>query len=553
MGGQTYEGKAEVKNGVKRMIFTVISIIIELAVIAALIYFAGQKAAWIYTILRIAAVVIVLYIYSEHNSATIRMTWIILVLLMPIAGTLLYLLIGFNGYLNVMRKRYVEIDKVLLPYLPDNQKVIKRAGMRDGRLKGLMNHIKNYSEYPPYENTKLEYYADAEEGFEQQKKDLAKAERFIFMEYHAIEDASAWHEIVNVLVDRVKAGVEVRVFYDDMGSLGFINTDFVTRMESLGIQCRVFNPFGPGLNLFLNNRDHRKITVIDGKVGFTGGYNLAEEYFHRTEPFGYWKDTGLRLEGDAVQSLTITFLEMWNAVNKEDRDDKDFSKYIPAAAAERAAAKVWEETDQKAAEEAAKEAVAAEAPVKAPEGAGNLGFVVPYADSPLDKRRIGEEVYMNIADAAQDYLWIMTPYLILTDEMTLTLSLAAKRGVDVRVVTPGIPDKKLVYTVTRSYYNGLTRNGVKVYEYTPGFCHAKMTVCDDLFATCGTINFDYRSLYHHFENGCLYADNEAVMATKRDFESVFPQCRDVTEEYTTGRNAFMRLEQLLLRFFAPLM
>ena len=319
--------------------------------------------------------------------------------------------------------------------------------------------------------------------------------------------------------ERVRAGVEVRVFYDDMGSIGFINTDFVKRMEGKGIRCRVFNPFAPGLKVFLNNRDHRKITVVDGKVGFTGGYNLANEYFHVTEPFGFWKDTGIKLTGDAVKSLTVTFLEMWNAVKDGDRDDADFDQYLPDN----------------------------------PYHAQQTGFIQPYADSPMDEEQVGEEVYISVAESAENYVWFITPYLIITDEMTHALSLAAKRGVDVRIITPGIPDKKMVYSMTRSFYGGLVRNGVRIFEYTPGFCHCKMSVSDDRVATCGTINLDYRSLYHHFENGCLYYDCQAVLDTKRDFESTFAQCKEVTEDYRTGHGQFLRLKQLVLRLIAPLL
>ena len=461
-----------------------------------------------------------------------------------------------------MRKRYVDIDKVLFPMLPDDRETFGRVEKKDGHLAGIVNYIRRNASYPVYENTDVQYFDDAVKGIEAQKRDMAKAEKYIFMEYHAIEDAESWHAIRDVLAERVKAGVEVRVFYDDMGSIGFINKDFVKRTEEYGIQCRVFNPFGPGLNVFLNNRDHRKITVIDGKVGYTGGYNLANEYFHITEPFGYWKDTGIRLEGDAVQSLTVAFLEMWNAANPNDKDDKDFKKYMVASAANQVIKEqnlAGNERLQKDEEEyfgMIKETIGKEekylAGTKAFKGQ-NLGFVQPYADSPMDEVHVGEDVYISMAVAAKKYAWFITPYLIITDEMCHAFALAARRGVDVRIITPGIPDKKIVYSVTRSYYNGLARHGVRIFEYTPGFCHAKMSIADDLMATCGTINMDYRSLYHHFENGCLYADCDAVMDTKRDFEAMFKQCKEVTDFYAYGRGAFMRIGQMLLRLAAPLM
>ena len=575
----TQETKAAVKNGVVRMVFAVISILLEVVVLLSLLYLAGQKAGWVYSAIRFLGAMVVLRIYGSHKTASIRMTWMLVILLIPIFGTALYVMIGLNGHTLKMRKRYEDIDKILFPMLPDGEKEAENARKRDGRLGGIVDYIRRNAGYPVYQNTKVEYFDDEEKVIEAQKKDMANAENFIFMEYHAIEDAESWHEIRDVLAERVKAGVEVRVFYDDMGSLGFINTDFVKRTEEYGIQCRVFNPFAPGLNLFLNNRDHRKITVIDGKVGYTGGYNLANEYFHKTEPFGFWKDTGVRLEGDAVQSLTVTFLEMWNAISGEDRDDKDFKKYMFNSSA----AYVMQEKDRKIQDDPKLSKERRESIAKGretieknrdayfekmraeisqdekyladttPIEGSSLGFVQPYADTPMDDIHVGEDVYISMAESAQKYAWFITPYLIITDEMCHAFSLAARRGVDVRIITPGIPDKKIVYSVTRSYYNGLARHGVRIFEYTPGFCHAKMSIADDLMATCGTINLDYRSLYHHFENGCLYADCDAVMDTKRDFEETFKQCREVTEYYTSGRGAFLRFSQLLLRLAAPLM
>ena len=296
------------------------------------------------------------------------------------------------------------------------------------------------------------------------------------MEYFAIEQAEAWNEIQEILVERVAAGVEVRVFYDDIGSIAFINEDFAKKLNALGISCRIFNPCMPGLNFFLNNRDHRKITIVDGVIGFTGGYNMANEYFNMTHPYGYWKDTGIRICGMAVRSLTATFLENWNAVKGNDVDDMDVSRYLDASY--QTEIPVTLEDEPKA-------------------------FVQPYADQPMDGEHVGEEVYISLINKAINYCWLVSPYLILTDEMVHAIRLAKKRGVDVRIITPGIPDKRMVYEVTRSYYHCLTKYGVRIYEYTPGFCHAKMCVVDDVVATCGTINFDYRSLYHHFENVCM--------------------------------------------------
>lgn len=266
----------------------------------------------------------------------------------------------------------------------------------------------------------------------------------------------------------------------------------------------------------MNNRDHRKITVVDGRVGFTGGYNLADEYFNRTHPYGQWKDSGVRLEGDAVRSLTVIFLEMWGATQKELPETESF---LPAPAY----------------------------------AAQEHGFVVPYSDSPLDNEQTGENVYLNLISDAQEFIYFTTPYLIISDEMQRALTLAARRGVDVRIVTPGIPDKKLIFSVTRSFYARLAQYGVRIYEYAPGFIHAKQAVADGKAAAVGTINMDYRSLYLHFENGCWFSGCRAVQEVRQDFDALFPVCREVTAQYSSTRSLALRGWQCILRLFSPLM
>ena len=516
---KTAESKATVKNGIARMVIALLSMVLNIGVVLIIVFKMRDSWPWFTTLFSVLSLIIVLAIYGRKQTASIKMPWMLLIMLVPIGGLVFYLLVGLNKGTKNMRRRYEKIDAVLLPMLPENSEQQEKLEKRLPYAANITRYLKKYSGYPVYQNTDITYYDDAAKGLEAQKEELKKAKDFIFMEYHAIEDAESWHSIQDILEEKVKEGVEVRVFYDDMGSIGFVNTDFVKRLEARGINARVFNPFMPGLNLFLNNRDHRKITVIDGKVGFTGGYNLANEYFHIGEPYGFWKDTGIRLEGDAVAALTITFLEMWNAIRGNDVDDTDFSRYL------------------KKYEYRAKED----------------GFVTPYADSPMDQVHVGEDVYMSIANSARSYAWFVTPYLIITEEMISALSLAARRGVDVRIITPGIPDKKMVYSVTRSFYNVLAVNGVKIYEYTPGFCHCKMSVCDDAMAVCGTINMDYRSLYHHFENGCFMADCQTVKDIRADFEEMFKVSEDVTEYYVSGRGRVLRIGQMLLRLGAPLM
>ncbi len=518
MDNTTLEAEAEVKNGVKRLIFVGIAIVLQVIAILILNVYFIEHAEWYAIITRLIGALLVLFIYNEDTTSAVKMTWIIIIMALPIFSITLYILIGLNGHTFKMSKRYKAVDEKLFPLLTDSDEPLARLRSVDGRAANIARYIRNMSSYPLFDDTSVTYFATAEEGIAAQKEELRKAKKFIFMEYHAIEDAESWHALQDILEDRVRDGVEVRVFYDDMGSIGFINTDFVERLQSKGIKAKVFNPFAPGLNLFLNNRDHRKITVIDGLVGFTGGYNIANEYFNITHPYGHWKDTGIKLVGPAVQNLTAAFLEMWNANSKVENSDTHYGAYLPAAPANEDA----------------------------------QGFVQPYADSPMDNIQVGEDVYISVAEYAEKYAWFVTPYLIITDEMTHALGLAAERGVDVRIITPGIPDKKIVYALTRSYYYNLIRKGVRIYEYAPGFCHCKMSIADDALATCGTINLDYRSLYHHFENGCIYYHCDAIAATKADFEWMFEQSREVTKDYANPI-ATKRIWDLLLRLTAPLM
>ena len=512
------ERQTNIKSSTGRVVFVGISVLLQVAWVIGLFLWLNSYFAAISACTTVLALLMAVRIYSKPQNAAMKIPWIILILAAPVLGICLYLLCGRTGANRRMRRRFERVQKSLEGTLPQDPAVAKALEEQDLAVANQARYLRSCG-FPVYRNTDVEYYSTAEEGIAAQKAELQKAERFIFMEYHAIEDSVSFREIEAILVEKARQGVEVRLFYDDMGSIGFINPAFVRHMRAQGVQCRVFNPLMPVANVFMNNRDHRKITVIDGKVGFVGGYNLADEYFHITQPYGYWMDTGVKLTGDAVRSLTVTFLENWNAIRNRDKDDADFETYLPDV------------------EYTARES----------------GFVQPYADSPLDNEQVGENVYINVLRNARRYAYFVTPYLIITDEMNHAFAMAAKSGVDVRIITPGIPDKKVVYNVTRSYYAGLVKNGVRIYEYTPGFCHAKQCVSDDKVATCGTINLDFRSLYHHFENGVLMYDCEAVGKIKDQFDALFPQCREVTEEYRTGRSSFLRLRQLILRLFAPLM
>lgn len=517
------EKTATVKNSVGRLAFAGLCVLLQISWLLLLFFRLNAYSAWISLATNIAAFALAMRIHGKYTNAAFKMPWIIVLLVFPMLGLCLYGLFGHVGLMGKKKQlQFKQLDQELFALNPQREEVMKRLEAEDYAIANQCRYINNFGGYPVFENTQVEFYPDAALGFEAQLAAIEKAEKFVFMEYHAIEEAQAFDRLKEVLARKAAMGVEIRFFYDDVGSGVFIDRSFIKRMEDIGVQCRVFNPVSPVFNLFMNNRDHRKITVVDGKVGFTGGYNLADEYFNITQPYGHWKDTGVKLTGEAVKNLTVMFLEMWNAMKKTDTD---FQKYLEVA-----------------------DSSCADAPSSLP-----TGFVQPYGDSPLDGEPVGENVYLNMIQHAKHKLYVATPYLIISDEMNRELGLAAKRGVDVRVITPGIPDKKTIYKVTRSYYAGLVRQGVRVYEYTPGFLHEKQVLCDDTCAAVGTINFDYRSLYHHFENGVFLYKCKAVEDISRDFEDTLEKCREVTEYYKSGRSAVLRGTQRLLKLFAPLL
>ena len=514
--GQTKEAEENTKNSVRRLIMVVISILLQVAWIIGLAVRLTNYYAVISTLASILGLLLVFRVYGLQINSAYKISWIILILMFPIMGACLYLMFGRTGALGSMRKWFDKVHAAYAHLLPQDEQIVDKLEMADGTLARQSGYLRRGAGYPVYQNTDVEFYGDTTRALEAQKEALRNAKKFIFMEYHAIEDSVAWKGIEEILEEKAAAGLDVRVFYDDMGSIGFISKEFMEKLRRKGIQCKVFNPLIPILNVFMNNRDHRKITVIDGKVGFTGGYNLANEYFNLTHPYGEWKDSGIKLTGDGVRSLTLIFLEMWNATQREQEDP------IPYL-------------------------------LKSAYRSAEAGFVQPYADSPLDGERTGENVYLNMIKGAKKYVYITTPYLIISDEMQRTLTLAAKSGVDVRIITPRIPDKPLIYKVTRSYYAGLAAEGVRIYEYTPGFIHSKQMVCDDEVAVVGTINLDFRSLYLHFENACWFAGCRAVAEVRHDFEKMFPICQEVTEKYSKKRSLALRGWECILRMFSPLM
>ena len=498
------EKKLHIGNSVLRMVLVGISLLFQVGwlLVAALVL--NESFPWVELITRLLSVAVILRLNGKYTDSAYKMPWIMLIMAVPVMGLSLYLMMGMFGDLGSIGKRLKEVRQMT------RQKLDKPVPAE-----GITHYLQEHIGCPAYENTAVRYYPEAAAAFETLKVDLEQAENFIFMEYFIVSGDPSFQELADILIRKAQQGVDVRFMYDDVGSVGYVNMLFAKRLADAGIHCMVFNPALPLLNVFMNHRDHRKITVIDGKVGFTGGFNLSDEYFGRKITYGKWKDTGIRLEGEAVRSLTAAFLEMWDACT---RTRENVGPYLSVSHM----------------------------------AAGDC-LVQPYEDDPLGRERVAENIYLHLIHSARKSLYAMTPYLIITDEMTNALGQAAKRGVDVRIITPGVPDKKLVYAVTRSYYAGLAAQGVRIFEYTPGFCHAKQMLCDGCMASIGTSNLDYRSLYLHFENNVLLQGGQAVRDMAQDFENLFDQCREVTERYQSSRSRVLRLGQYILRLFAPLL
>jgi cardiolipin synthase len=347
---------------------------------------------------------------------------------------------------------------------------------------------------------------------------LREAKEYIFIEFFIIEPGIMWNSVLEILREKVSQGVLVRVMYDDVGCVSTLPTNYDKKLREMGIECCVFNRIYPIVSILMNNRDHRKVLVCDGKVGFTGGVNLADEYINEKERFGYWKDTGVRVYGDAVWNFVVMFLENWHYMN---RTIEDFSQYLPK---ESVKPSVWKD-----------------------------GFVQPYADSPLDAENVGETIYFNMINKAKRYVYICTPYLLIDNEMIVTLCTAAKSGIDVRIIMPGVPDKKIVYAMAQASYQRLIENGVKIYQFIPGFLHAKMFVCDDEVATVGSVNMDYRSFYLHFENGLFFYKSHAVKDVYNDFMDMLDQSEEITLDFCMKRNWFTRMFLGVMNIFSPLL
>lgn len=502
------------KKVFSRTVVTALLIVIQVAWLTALLLQLGNSLPAIQTVLRILSLVAILFVIKSDMNPSYKIGWILLIAVLPILGGLMYVIFGNKRPTKNMREMLRAQLEKSAEYLGTQESI---TGELDGGAAGLFKYLEGSAGYPTAKNTTVRYYRVGEEMYADLLPELEKAEKFIFLEYFIIRPGEMWDGVLEILKRKAAAGVDVRIIYDDMGCIDILPANYNATLEGWGIRTMAFNRFVPAVSLVMNNRDHRKITVIDGKVGFTGGINISDEYINVKERFGHWKDTGLMLKGPGVFNLTLMFLEMWNAFNK---DGDGYAEFIPDS---------FEEC-----------------------GSADDGYVLSFSDNPLDNESVGESVYTDMLYQAKDYIYITTPYLAIDSELQTALCMAAKRGVDVRMITPGIPDKKLVYRLTRSYYPTLLRAGVKIYEYTPGFIHAKSFVCDDKLCVVGTINMDYRSLYLHFECGTLMYNNPEIKQVKKDDLDTMEKCRKV--ELSDMKTNFLgELFDSFLRSVAPLL
>ena len=503
-----------------RLFIIAILLLAQIAVYITLIFYLNNYVFYFQILSWVLSVVLLLYVLGKSGSPSAKIPWIIIFCVMPILGVPLYLICG-NSDVHIRYRRSLKQSLAQTEQLHVQDEVVAKQLKEENILRYReADYIFRATKMPVHQNTNVVYYPIGDVVWKEMVERLRQAKHFIFMEFFIVEEGIMWDTILDVLKQKVQEGVEVRFMYDDIGCVQTLPNGYEKKLRKYGIDCVVFNPFSPIVTVGHNYRDHRKVCIIDGYIGFTGGFNLADEYINQKERFGHWKDSGVMLEGEAVWNQTISFLENWDFTKKIK---SDFSKYTPF---------VYHSE---------------------PFAFENDGYVQPYADNPLDHELVGESVYMNIINHASKYVYITTPYLIVDHELVQAFCLAAKKGVDVRIVTPGIPDKWYAYLMTRAYYEELIEAGVHIYEYTPGFVHAKNCLSDDVVATCGTINFDYRSLYHHFECGCWMYQGEVIQQMKEDFEKTFAESHEVTLQWCKNRSLITRLAQSIMRFFSPLM
>lgn len=493
--------------------------VVQIGVYVVLFSYFSRIGTFTYTVITIGAVLLVVMMLEKNDiNPAYKMMWVLLTVTMPLPGTLFYLWWGNRRLGRKKATLLAETERRAALALQQDPELIEKVRAMDPTLIRGVQYLSDVAKAPVYHQTQGTYFPMGQDFFVSFLEEAERAQKYIFMEYFIIEEGEMWDTTLALLKRKAAAGLDVRVLYDSFGCMATLPAKYEEQLRKAGIKCFLFNPAMFSWHIsdykMLNHRDHRKIAVIDGEVGFSGGLNFADEYINAKQRFGVWKDTGFRLKGPGVYSLTVMFLKMWDFVTGSTTH---YTQYMPQGRYE---------AD---------------------------GYVQPYGDSPLDAENVAESAYFNVLQRAERYVYVATPYLVIDHEMVTSLCLAAKSGIDVRIITPGIPDKWYVYYVTQSFYPELLRAGVRIYEYTPGFLHAKMYVSDDKVAIVGSANMDYRSLYLHFENCCTFYGGHMVTDVKRDLDETLRQSHEVTLENTRELSLFKFFAQIFLRFFAPMM
>ena len=496
--------------------FSLIIMILEIILVFGLFFYLGEITPLIWQILvGLMSVFTILSIVNRSMAPDSKVTWLLFANI-PVVGPLIYLMFGER---RLSKKEVQQLDNMAaMKFRESNsrelrQELKERDKVAYGLVKSILTMDHNADIYDESQST---FYPSGQAAYEQMLKDLRQAKRFIFLEYYIIEDGIMWQGILDILKEKLAQGLEIKVLYDDIGCMATLPGNYTKKLQELGIEAYRFNRVIPRLTVAYNNRSHRKIMVIDGQIAYTGGINLADEYINAIERFGYWKDSALRMEGHAVKAMTRLFLMNWY-VNGGGATDLD-SYHLENTAVS---------TD---------------------------GLYVPYGSGPkpMYKEQVGKAVYQNLINQATDFVYITTPYLIIDYDLMEDIRNAALRGVDVRIVTPYIPDKKLIQLITRGSYPSLLEAGVRIYEYSPGFIHSKQVLVDERFAVVGSINFDYRSLVHHYENAVLLYKTSSIKAIGADFQEIFAQSEEI-KPHTIRTTWYQDLLREVVQLFAPML
>lgn len=494
-------------------IFSVL-ILVQFLLLAGAVLLLANNYVHLYALFTVLSLAIVVWVVNETDNPMFKVAWIIPILLFPVFGGVFYAVFGRRKLPRTSRLRFEESQRASQQFIalsPVGIAMIERSSPMAAKQARYLSHAAHSAICT---RTETEYLSIGEMYLDRLLNDLRKAKRFIFLQYFIIKEGTMWDAILEILREKQAAGVEIRILYDDLGAINEQPPRFAQKLREFGFKTAVFNPFRPSLDVFMNYRDHRKIVVVDGQVAFTGGINIADEYINAITRFGHWKDTGIRLEGDAVDKLTLIFLQAWHFATGEL---PNYKQYLIA------------------------------------EPRGCDGFVLPFDDGPHDDHLLSEMAYISVINNARRYVHISTPYLILDNEMTTALCLAAESGVDVRIITPFVADKKLVRSVTRSNYKALLKRGVRIHEYTPGFMHSKTIVADGEIAIIGTTNFDFRSFYLHFEDNVWLYGSRSVAQAEQDFQLSLAVSHEVDLEWYGKLPISSRIVSSFLKLFSPLM